>query len=129
VDAARAVRPAARRDDELARGPARLTTALGIGRAQNGADLCAPEAEVWLEPAGAHAPAADVVRTGPRVGVSGPGGDGETFPWRFWVDGEPTVSAYRPGTPRRRREVADGRLSATRTPGRAAGRDERKPAP
>jgi DNA-3-methyladenine glycosylase len=40
------------------------------------------------------------VRTGPRVGVSGPGGDGVTYPWRFWVDGDPTVSAYRPGRPR-----------------------------
>jgi DNA-3-methyladenine glycosylase len=40
------------------------------------------------------------VRTGPRVGVSGPGGDGATYPWRFWVDGDLTVSAYRPGRPR-----------------------------
>jgi DNA-3-methyladenine glycosylase len=22
-----------------------------------------------------------------------------TYPWRFWVDGDPTVSAYRPGRP------------------------------
>ena len=42
------------------------------------------------------------VRTGPRVGVSGAGGDGSVFPWRFWLDGEPTVSAYRPGVVRRR---------------------------
>ena len=42
------------------------------------------------------------MRTGPRVGVSGPGGDGLTYPWRFWVDGDPTVSAYRPGPPRER---------------------------
>ena len=51
-----------------------------------------------------EAPAAPVdpatVRTGPRVGVSGPGGDGATYPWRFWVDGDLTVSAYRPGRPR-----------------------------
>ena len=39
----------------------------------------------------------------PRVGVSGAGGDGTTYPWRFWVDGEPTVSAYRPAKPRNRR--------------------------
>lgn len=38
--------------------------------------------------------------TGPRVGVSGPGGDGELHPWRFWLPGEPSVSAYRPGTAR-----------------------------
>ena len=47
--------------------------------------------EVLVDPAS--------VRTGPRVGVSGPGGDGGTYPWRFWVDGDPTVSAYRPGRP------------------------------
>jgi hypothetical protein len=43
--------------------------------------------------------ASSAVRTGPRVGVSGPGG---VPPWRFWADGEPTVSVYRPAMPRRR---------------------------
>jgi DNA-3-methyladenine glycosylase len=47
--------------------------------------------------------AAERVRVGPRVGVSGPGGDGTAYPWRFWVDGDPHVSAYRPGVVRRRR--------------------------
>ncbi len=42
------------------------------------------------------------VRTGPRVGVSGAGGDGVEYPWRFWLDGEPTVSAYRPAVKRNR---------------------------
>lgn len=45
----------------------------------------------------------DHVRNGPRVGVAGPGGDGEMFPWRFWLDGDPTVSVYRPAVRRRRR--------------------------
>ena len=36
------------------------------------------------------------VATGPRVGVSGVGGSTE-FPWRFWIQGDPTVSPYRPG--------------------------------
>jgi DNA-3-methyladenine glycosylase len=39
-----------------------------------------------------------VVRTGPRVGVR----EGAELPWRFWLDGEPTVSAYRAHVPRRR---------------------------
>jgi len=43
------------------------------------------------------------VRTGPRVGVAGAGGDVDAYPWRFWLDGEPTVSAYRPAKPRVRR--------------------------
>ena len=99
ADVARSRRPSARADAELARGPARLTTALGVGGDQNGLDLVT-NPRVWLEPA---APATSVpVRTGPRVGIRGDGGDGARFPWRFWLDGDPTVSTYRPGQPRRR---------------------------
>ena len=28
------------------------------------------------------------------------GGDAAAYPWRFWLEGEATVSAYRPGTVR-----------------------------
>ena len=35
-------------------------------------------------------------KTGPRVGVSGSGGEGTRFPWRYWLTDERTVSAYRP---------------------------------
>jgi DNA-3-methyladenine glycosylase len=98
LGAARARRPAARSDAELARGPARLTTALGIDGRQNGLDLVT-DAGLWLEPA---VPGSGSIRTGPRVGIRGDGGDGERFPWRFWLDGDPTVSTYRPGQLRRR---------------------------
>lgn len=98
---AAARRLSARAPREYARGPARLTSALGLGRTDNGADLCAPESPTQLLPGGAGDPAR--VRTGPRVGVSGPGGDGVTFPWRFWLDGESTVSTYRPHVPKRRK--------------------------
>jgi DNA-3-methyladenine glycosylase len=40
-------------------------------------------------------PVADVV-AGPRVGVAGVAGTA-AFPWRFWIDGDPTVSAFRWG--------------------------------
>jgi DNA-3-methyladenine glycosylase len=126
VEVSRSRRPAARSDVDLARGPARLASALGIGRAQNGADLCAPASRLWLEPA--EATDAGVL-TGPRVGVSGPGGDAARFPWRFWTAGEPTVSVYRAGTPRRRSKVADGRLSPATGADGDAGRDERTAAP
>jgi DNA-3-methyladenine glycosylase len=46
---------------------------------------------------GVAAAGGPVVGSGPRVGVSGPGGDAAAYPWRFWLEGEPTVSAYRPG--------------------------------
>lgn len=87
-------------DRSLARGPACLTQALGIELSDKGVDLHkdgSPVQVVWQD-----ALAADVIRTGPRVGVSGPGGDGGAYPWRFWIDGDPTVSAYRPAKPRRR---------------------------
>ncbi|MEO8284668.1 MAG: DNA-3-methyladenine glycosylase [Pseudarthrobacter sp.] len=35
--------------------------------------------------------------TGARVGLSGPGGDGAVFPWRYWVNEAPSVSTYKPG--------------------------------
>ena len=35
-------------------------------------------------------------RHGPRVGVSGVGGS-TAFPWRWWIDGDRSVSSYRPG--------------------------------
>jgi DNA-3-methyladenine glycosylase len=99
ADVARSRRPSARADAELARGPARLTTALGVGGDQNGLDLVT-DVLLWLEPAAS--PTSEPVRTGPRVGIRGDGGDGGRFPWRFWLEGDPTVSTYRPGQPRRR---------------------------
>jgi DNA-3-methyladenine glycosylase len=107
---ARSRRPAARKDVDLARGPARLAAALGLGKSDNGADLCAPDARIRLE-TGEGGPL-PTVHVGPRVGVAGDGGDGTVFPWRFWLAGDPTVSTYRPGVSRRRPATADGRLSA-----------------
>ncbi|MFL6128237.1 MAG: DNA-3-methyladenine glycosylase [Mycobacteriales bacterium] len=94
IDLARARRPAARTDAVLARGPARLATALGIDRAAGGADLLDPASPIRLR-AGVPVPAAAVC-TGPRVGVAAAG----EVPWRLWVAGDPTVSAYRPGVRR-----------------------------
>jgi DNA-3-methyladenine glycosylase len=104
LDAARARRSTARRDEDLARGPARLTSALGIDGAQNGADLM-DGGPLWLEAADVAAPVT-TIGCGPRVGIRGQGGSGELFPWRFWLDGEPTVSTYRPGLSRRRTRPA-----------------------
>lgn len=90
------------RERDWARGPARLTRTLAIDRTHDGADVCGPGATVtFAAPTEPVEPG--VVRTGPRVGVSGPGGDGTAYPFRFWLDAEPTVSAYRPAVARRRR--------------------------
>jgi DNA-3-methyladenine glycosylase len=81
------------RDRDLARGPARLCQALGIDLTLNGADLSS--GPVTLELAGGST---GPVRTGPRVGLR----KAADRPWRFWLDGDPTVSTYRPAVVRRR---------------------------
>lgn len=86
-------RPHPHRD--LARGPGRLGAALGLSVRDSGLDLCAPASPLQLWTGAAVEPAR--VRTGPRVGVSGAGGDGTAYPWRWWLDGEASVSDYRPG--------------------------------
>lgn len=96
-DVATTRRPSSRASRDLAQGPARLTKALGIDGEQNGLDLLSPSSPIEL---GIRAGTDDdglEISTGPRVGVSGPGGDGESFPWRFWITGDQTVSRYRPG--------------------------------
>ena len=95
----RAVAGRAVADRELARGPARLCQALAIGRAQNGADACDPASSLRvLGPAGFDGLPSDAISSGPRVGVR----LGADAPWRFWVTGEPAVSAYRPYVPKLR---------------------------
>lgn len=99
-DLARERRGSARTDRDLARGPARLASALGLDGAANGLDLLAPDGDVRLT---TPKHVRGDISTGPRVGVSGAGGDGKRFPWRFWITDDPTVSTYRPHVPRRRR--------------------------
>jgi len=97
---------------DLARGPARLCQALDIDRELDGADVCATGSPLQVH-AGAGTPARSAtvlargadsagiprrIATGPRVGVS----SAAEVPWRFWYEGEPTVSVYRPYVPRRK---------------------------
>jgi DNA-3-methyladenine glycosylase len=85
---------------DVARGPARLTVAMSLGKAHNGLLVTALDCPIQVD---RGAPISDaLVRRGPRVGVSGPGGDATAYPWRLWVDGDPTVSTYRPGVVRSR---------------------------
>ncbi|WGL50512.1 DNA-3-methyladenine glycosylase [Nocardioides sp. BP30] len=73
-------------DRDLARGPARLCRALDLSLGDYGADLSGPTITLRLAD-----PAADYL-TGPRVGLRA----AADRPWRFWLPGEPSVSAYRP---------------------------------
>ncbi|MFJ9351444.1 DNA-3-methyladenine glycosylase [Streptomyces sp. NPDC101237] len=101
ADLARKRRLSARYDRELAKGPARLATALGVDRALDGTDACAAGETPLRTLSGTPVPS-DQVRNGPRTGVAGEGGDGIVHPWRYWVDGDHTVSPYRAHVPRRR---------------------------
>ncbi len=87
LEAMAANRPGSRPAD-LARGPGRLATALGITRDLDGQDLCGGKGPLWL---------ADAVRkrgrvvAGPRSGISV-----ETHrPLRFFETGNPSVSGPR----------------------------------
>ncbi|QRP48964.1 DNA-3-methyladenine glycosylase [Amycolatopsis sp. FDAARGOS 1241] len=95
ADIVRARRPRARGNGELAKGPAILTSVLGIDRAENGVDLTDPSSPVRLR-TGERVPT-EQIRSGPRVGVA----MAMDTPWRFWIDGSPAVSTYRRGGKRR----------------------------
>lgn len=94
---ARSRRPSARSHSELARGPARLCAALGLGREAYGTNLLDGTGPALLRPAPEPTDPARI-RSGPRVGVTG----AHDVAWRFWLDGEPSVSTYRRHTPRSR---------------------------
>jgi DNA-3-methyladenine glycosylase len=69
-------------DHQLANGPARLCQALGIGRALNGADLCAVGPLFIAD--GPSVPDEEVLRT-PRVGISYAEEKDQRALWRFLI--------------------------------------------
>ncbi|APF41429.1 DNA-3-methyladenine glycosylase [Neomicrococcus aestuarii] len=94
-------------DAQLARGPGNLAQALGLNLEHYGAVInteigadkgsqlgtstsSASGAVVSLECPEA-ASSYSQISSGPRVGVS----QAADWPWRFWIDGEPSVTAYR----------------------------------
>ena len=74
-------------DRDLARGPGRLTQALGLHPQHKGCDLLG-DGPVRLEP---PAQVAEMIMVGPRVGVSVEA----DRPWRFWIGGSTFVSDYK----------------------------------
>ncbi len=93
IELARSRRPAARRDVDLARGPARLTQALGLTGAENGMSLLDRRSALSLIVAGRQSSVQP--QAGPRVGIT----KAVELPWRFWLDGEPSVSSFRGAGP------------------------------
>ncbi|MFG6197542.1 DNA-3-methyladenine glycosylase [Nonomuraea sp. JJY05] len=109
-------------DRDLARGPARLAVVLGLLREHNGLDAIAGDSyaadrRLTGVPHGAAAvlegrPAeAASIRSGPRTGIS----TAKDTPWRFWIEGDPTVSPYRAHVPRRRNAAATSVGGASRS--------------
>jgi DNA-3-methyladenine glycosylase len=96
---ARERRLSSRRDSDLASGPARLCQALGIDMAQNGLDVCTVGSELVIT--STTASYEKKICQGPRVGIS----SAADLPWRYWIDGDRTVSAYRAHVPRNRKPV------------------------
>nr|WP_179561303.1 DNA-3-methyladenine glycosylase [Microbacterium sp. AK009] len=93
---------------DLARGPGRLSQAVGLRHpVHDGIDAITSEPR-----AGAVArlllPDGLLPQTvsGPRVGVAGVAGTA-AFPWRFWIDGDPTVSPFRWGRGAREADIRD----------------------
>jgi len=80
---------------ELARGPGRLAVALGVDFRANGTSMVDGTGPLTLVPPHRRIDPA-LVRAGPRVGVAA-AADRE---WRFWLDGDKSVSAYRRHVPR-----------------------------
>jgi DNA-3-methyladenine glycosylase len=79
-------------DRDLARGPARLCSALALDLSHNGLDLTTGALRLAdpVDPAG--------ISTGPRVGLR----QAPERPWRFWLTDDPTVSRYVAAKPRTR---------------------------
>lgn len=108
-------RPKARTPRDWARGPGNVGSALGVtvpdsGHAldlqrlptgwgsalpgnEDAFELFAPRSRLTLYLPDDRVADANIGRSG-RIGVSGPGGDGEKFPWRFFLRDEKSVSRH-----------------------------------
>lgn len=86
IEHARERRPAVK-DVALARGPGNLARSLGLSLDDLGTDLLGDDGVRLGDPPVVP----PEISAGPRVGVS----KAADLPWRFWVTGDRTVSAYR----------------------------------
>ena len=78
-----------RSERELTSGPARLTQALAVDKALDGADLVTGE-QLWLEPGDTFPD--DAVERGPRIGINYAAQADRLAPWRIWALHNPFVS-------------------------------------
>lgn len=76
-------------DHLLGRGPGNLAKALGITMGDRGTDLLSPPGVMVNRLP--RTLSSEMITSGPRVGVR----LAADRPWRYWIAGDPTVSAYR----------------------------------
>ena len=74
----------------IGKGPACLTQAMGITRAENGLDLCTHDSALWIEQ-GDTIPKRSVAIS-PRIGLGKTPEPWLSKPWRYAVAGSPFVS-------------------------------------
>ncbi len=80
----------------LASGPGLLCAAFSISSADNGADLCAPQAPLRLESdPGPDEHSRRRLASGPRVGIDYAAEPWRSMPWRFWIPDSDAVSGRR----------------------------------
>jgi DNA-3-methyladenine glycosylase len=77
---------------QLSNGPAKICQALGIGRDENGTDLCG--SSIWIA-GNLTRPARTSIMTSTRVGIT----EGTGHEWRFYFKDNPFVSRGRPVVP------------------------------
>lgn len=76
-----AARRAGRPEKQWTDGPGKICIALAIGKAQNDMDMCANDAEIFVEQ-GVEIPDSSVT-IGPRVGLNSVPEPWKSIPWRF----------------------------------------------
>jgi DNA-3-methyladenine glycosylase len=79
-----------RKRSEWTNGPAKLAQALAIDKTMNGADLCHPDSQIWVEDT--LQVTMDQVERGPRIGLGNTPEPWLSMPWRFWIKGNEFVS-------------------------------------
>ena len=74
----------------LCKGPARLTQAMAIRKAENGLDFCQKASSLWIEP-GIKLRATEIAISA-RIGLGNTPEPWFSKPWRFYLKGNPFVS-------------------------------------
>ena len=80
-------------DARLASGPGLVTAAFGVDRTMDGSDLLAPAASLRIEPGSLRLD--ERIEIGARIGIGYAGEPWVSVPWRFSIEGHPSVSTAR----------------------------------